>query len=451
MPAIELYPYQQKWIADQSRFKIGLWSRQIGKTFTSTLEIVDDCLKAESEGRRQRWVILSRGERQAKEAMDTGVKLHLKAFQCVFEAFEYDWEGSIKALEVTLPGGSRITALPANPDTARGFSASVLADEFSFHKDSRAIWRSLFPVISAGHKIRVISTPNGKSGKFYDLITADDPSWSKHIVNIYEAVKQGLPRDIEELKRGLNDEDGWRSEYLCEFVDEASAWLTYDLIASCEHDQAGDPNFYQFKPTYVGWDVARRRDLSVIWVIEQIGDVLWTREVVAMRRQTFAAQEAELDRVMKAYRVNRVCIDQTGLGEVLVENAKRKYGDYRVEGVLFNAPVKQDLAVMLKQRFEDRQLRIPISQDIRNDHHAVKKLVTVAGNARFDADATENGHADRFWANALAVHAATNPIVIDYESTGQRLAAMGAYNDDASSLFEEAGTHQTIDWRGWLR
>ena len=43
-PALTLYPYQQRWLADHSRFKVGMFARQTGKTFTTTLEIVLDCL-----------------------------------------------------------------------------------------------------------------------------------------------------------------------------------------------------------------------------------------------------------------------------------------------------------------------------------------------------------------------------------------------------------------------
>ena len=66
-PALQLYDYQRRWVQDESRFKIAMFARQCGKTFTSTLEIVLDCLRAESQGQRRRWVILSRGERQARE------------------------------------------------------------------------------------------------------------------------------------------------------------------------------------------------------------------------------------------------------------------------------------------------------------------------------------------------------------------------------------------------
>jgi len=124
--------------------------------------------------------------------MEEGCKRHLQAINIAVEVLEIPWGAATKALEITLPGGSRITALPANPDTTRGFSANVLLDEFAFHADSRKIWQALFPVISAGHKLRVISTPNGKGNKFYELMTdqALAAIWSRHIVAIHAAVAQ---------------------------------------------------------------------------------------------------------------------------------------------------------------------------------------------------------------------------------------------------------------------
>ena len=107
-----LLPYQRRWVDDKARFKIGMMSRQIGKTYGSTFELLEDAIEHAIREARTRWVILSRGERQAKEAMDEGVKLHLKAFNVAFKNLEYDFKladaSSIKALEVALPHGSRI-------------------------------------------------------------------------------------------------------------------------------------------------------------------------------------------------------------------------------------------------------------------------------------------------------------------------------------------------------
>ena len=83
--AVPLLPYQRRWVSDHSRLKAGMWARQTGKTFSTTLEIVLDCLEAAAEGRRTRWVILSRGERQAREAMEEGVKRHCAAVQLAYD------------------------------------------------------------------------------------------------------------------------------------------------------------------------------------------------------------------------------------------------------------------------------------------------------------------------------------------------------------------------------
>lgn len=409
-PALELYDYQKRWVQDESRFKIAMFARQCGKTFTSTLELALDCVKADMAGSRKRWVILSRGERQAREAMNEGVKLHLAAMQAGFQAYDYEWEAGIKALEVELPNGSKITALPANPDTARGFSANVLLDEFAFHQDSRAIWKALFPVISKpGLKLRVISTPNGKGNKFYDLMTGKDDGWARYTTDIYQAVKDGLPRNIEELRRGAGDDDLWAQEFELQWLDEASSWLDFELISSCEHDQAGDPSLYSGGDCYVGVDIASRNDLFVIWVWEKVGDVLWCREIIERKRIAFAEQDALLADVFARYRVVRCCMDQTGMGEKPVEDAKRNHGEYRVEGVLFTLSNKLTLATHGKEAFQDRKIRIPMGNDaLRADLHKLKKVTSDTGAPRFVADSDSNGHADRTWAAFLGIQAASS-------------------------------------------
>ena len=288
------------------------------------------------------------------------------------------------------------------------------------------------------YQLALLSTHNGKGSFFFRILDeqrqliarGEKADFTIHKTDIFQAVAQGLVDKIlkrpateaerqeflERCRRRCIDEYHWQQEYCCIPVDEATAFLTYDNIATVEEAKAGDPTLYGGGPAYVGVDIARRRDLFVIWVIEKVGDVRWTREVVGLRGATFAAQDAELDRVMRAYNVRRVCMDQTGMGEKPVEDAQRRHGAYKVEGVLMTAAVKQDLAFGFKRCIEDRLLRIPKDAAIRDDFHAVRKVTTVAGNIRFDAERTEEGHADRFWAAALAEHAAGGPAVEAAES-----------------------------------
>lgn len=426
--AVRLYDYQKRWMLDDSRYKIGMFARQTGKTFTTTLELVDDCFEVEARGGRTRWVILSRGERQAKEAIDEGVKKHAQAYGMAAREIEGEFKDStgerFTMLDVVLPGGSKITALPANPDTARGFSANVFLDEFAFHADSRKIWTALFPVISNGYKLRITSTPNGKGNKFYELMTDQrlDNVWSRHLVDIYRAVEDGLPRDVDEMRAALNDDDAWSQEFELKWLDEASSWLSFELIDGVEHDRAGIPENYTGGPCYVGVDIAARNDLFVIWVFEEVGDVLWTREIIARKRIKFSEQDALLADVFKRYKVIRCCMDQTGMGEKPVEDAKRNHGEDRVEGVIFTSANKLLLATIGKEGFDDRTLRIPLGdRTLRSDLHKLKKVTSPTGTPRFVADSDSEGHADRAWACFLGMYAAKDGAqIIEYETAGRR-------------------------------
>src|SRR5205085_2121755 len=44
----------------------------------------------------------------------------------------------------------------------------------------------------------------------------------KSKISIHDAVASGLPLDIDELRRGLGDDEAWRQEYLCEFADNST-------------------------------------------------------------------------------------------------------------------------------------------------------------------------------------------------------------------------------------
>jgi phage FluMu gp28-like protein len=467
-PAIPLTLYQKRWVEDKSRFKIGRITRQGGKTFGATLEAVLDSYEHVTK-----WVCLSRGERQSKELI-AQCKVHAKAIGVAVEEIEGSFktdDAEYKMLEIVFPNGSRIIGLPANPDTARGWSANILLDEFALHKDSRAIWRALYPTITRGYKIRIISTPFGKKNKFYELCTADN-GYSKHVVPIQVAIKEGLilrdesgkPTTVEELKKGFGDDEGWAQEYEVEFLDEATAFLTYDLIASVENeecettpewakallDEAKDA-YKEFRrtnleppllakagviaqsplqdsarsgigPHHLGFDVGRRRDLSVIWLDESKDGVAWTRAVFEMIKQPFFVQKRILFQLLNHPNMKRACIDQTGLGMQIAEEAIEKFGEWKVEGIDFTAASKEALATGLKKNFEDLQSRIPISNTIRNSLHSVKKYETSTGHFRFDADKTEEtGHADHFWAKALAAQAASRPAgKIEFRSSGVR-------------------------------
>jgi hypothetical protein len=108
----------------------------------------------------------------------------------------------------------------------------------------------------------------------------------------------------------------------------------------------------------------------------------------------------------------RLCMDQTGMGEKPVEDAQRRYGSSRVEGVLFTGPNKLTLATRGKEAFEDRKIRIPEGDvPLRADLHKLKKVSGPTGAPRFVAEQFAGG--DR-----LSVHTvfAGHALEIQYEN-----------------------------------
>lgn len=423
-------PYQVRWLQDESRFKLDEKSRRIGMSYVQSYEDVRDCVKTP---RFPVW-FSSADESAAREYVlycEVWAKIFNVAAQSLGEQI-LDEKDDIKAYVIEFPKtGGRINALRSNPKAFRSKGGKVVLDEFAFHDDQQGLFAAARPSITWGYPIRIHSTHNGKGCLYFRLLDeakqklakGHKTPWSIHTTDIFKAVQEGLADKI--LRRELTEEERqswiqeqhdtclseeiWQQEFCCIPADEATAFLPYDLIATVEDPFAGVPELYSGGRVFIGVDIGRRRDLFVIWVLELVGDVLWTREVSTLRGKSFAQQDAELERVTEAYPTwERICMDQTGMGEKPVEDAKAKYGDYRVEGVLMTAPVKQELAFGLKRTLEDKRFRAPKDKDVREDFHAVRKVTTVAGNVRFDADRTEQGHADRFWAGALATHAASD-------------------------------------------
>jgi hypothetical protein len=136
------------------------------------------------------------------------------------------------------------------------------------------------------------------------------PLWSGHKVDIYDAVKQGLPANIGLLRSGCDDEETWLQEYCCQFLSDAQNYIPIELISSCVHEEAttawagGQVGSGQIGKTpsahlptaylpelFLGVDIGRKRDLTIAWLFEKVGGVLWSRVLVTMKGVSFDEQE----------------------------------------------------------------------------------------------------------------------------------------------------------------
>lgn len=417
---MRLLPYQAAAVNRAVRLTWTNWARQTGKSTTFALRRV---LRGIRRGRLQ--VLLSAGERQSRELMAKVANLcgDLGAACRVREA--RGGLGSVRKLDAALAGALRLVGLPANPMTARGYSGDLFLDEFSMHRDDKAIWAALFPSLMRGSgELDVASTPRGRKNAFHRLL--GNALFSHETMSIHEAVGLGLAVDVDSLRATMDDPVAFRQEFECEFVDEATAFISDALITRCQDASLSKrPDEARLgtreAAIYAGVDVGRVRDLTVIWIWETTRDGFHlTRGVIELAGAPFATQRAELDGLLARPSVRRCAIDRTGLGAQLAEELAARFGEQRVEPVNFTAETKSEMAGRLRVLAERSMLRIPVDEAIRRDWHSLERIVTAAGNVRFEADRGRGGHSDRFWAAALGLHAAGKPRgVIEYVGAGE--------------------------------
>jgi len=427
-------PYQQRWLEDISQIKIWEKSRRIGATFTQAYEDVKDIVlrKEYTPGRPiTRVYFSSKDEDAGKEYIEYCLR-YAKVFNTVAKDTGVqiiDEQDGVKARVLEFANGGKILALSSAPTAFNSKGGKIVWDEAALHKDQRQMWSGAQPAaVVWGYPIRILSTHKGKSTLFYKFCEntkKGKTGWSLHRVTIQDAVNDGLydkvlnrpttdtERDefIESIRSSCQSNDIFAEDYMAEPVDATTAYIPYELIDTVESENVLR-ELYELAitehPLYAGWDIGRKRDLSVIIVLEDIGGILCTRIVQEFDRAPFREQKDFLNKVMRLSKMRRICIDQTGMGLSLTEEAQDMYGRYTVEGVTFTAAVKEALAVGTRNMIEDRRVLIPENVRLRESLHSIKRIVTAAGNIRFDAERTdETGHADHFWALALAIHAKT--------------------------------------------
>ena len=399
-----LLPYQRRWVLDASRFKIGVWSRQVGKSFATAFEADLDCIQTP----RTDWLVMSAGQRQSDEWM-------LKAL-AVARACEAGLAGTkdagaakftASASEIRFANGSRILSLPANPDTARGYSANLVLDEFAMHEADREVWAAIFPTItnelSGQKKIRVVSTPKGRGNKFAELWEEGGAQWSRHKVTLDDAIAAGLRVDKAALREGVADEDIWRQEYFCEFLANDTTYFPLDLIRNCERIPA--PEAPPDAPRFLGVDIGRAHDLTAIAELAAVGEELRLVDVETLERLPFAEQREIISSRLSRAAVRGCAVDATGIGAQLAEELRAKFGS-RVTPVQFTNAVKNDLFQCLHRAMEEARLVLPADRELREDINAMHRKISTGGNIQFTAPRRPDGHSDRACALALAVDCA---------------------------------------------
>lgn len=429
---IFMLPYQSAWIQDKAILKLMEKSRRVGISYGTAYDLVRQ--HSREDNRADSWVS-SRDEPSAKLFL-RDCKTFAKALNIGAESRGervVDEDGH-NAYVLRFANETDINSLSSNPDAFAGKGGNVTLDEYALRKDPKMVWDIAAPSMDWGGRLGIISTHRGSANYFNTLIReitekGNPKGISHHRVTLEDALDQGFlwklqtklpdgdPRlEMDEaayfdyIRARASDEDAFKQEYMCIPSDDAGAFLEYSLIDGCTYAPGVEWEFTLqdaiacANPLFAGIDIGRVNDLTSMTILEKIGGHYFTRKRIDLQGMAFSKQEAIL--YPWAAACSRVCVDSTGLGMQFAERMGEKFGKYKIEGVTFTGPVKEELAYPVRSAFEDRGISIPFGDKVlESDLRAIRKETTSSGNIRFTADRGAGGHADRFWGLALAIHA----------------------------------------------
>lgn len=367
----------------------------------------------------KKWVGLLRNEEAFRPFLLTGTEWSKSAI---------DFEGS----------GYEIRAHTQSENAARSATGHLVLDEAAHYREHEGIERGAVPSINSTPDLTLmrVSTPNGTSGRgelFYRIceFPEDWPQYSRHRITIYDAVAQGMPVDIDEIRAQCPTEDVFQQEYNCSFLGAGQNYYSAKLLRSAHRHAKGEGD------TYMGIDVASVVDRTgvTIWRVDERGPYVWHRYLISGVPYASQAgthgQDAILSALIGHHRPSKTCIDVTGDTATIMAglharnlptafvplHIKREWKTKWVpafKGALERGQVHiaENARTFSYDRHKARQgievetcfgalVRDPLLRDFERVH----KRLTPGGATTFDTTRDTEGHGDLFWSTLLGWYA----------------------------------------------
>jgi phage FluMu gp28-like protein len=427
---------QERWIKSKARLKIMQKTRRYGGSYANAYSVAE---KTSKKGQIFDSWVGSRDLLAARLGIND-IKLFSKILSvaCIDRGeVALSDDKALRAFEVEFANGRFARGLSSSPDAFAGKQGNITLDEFALHKDPRQLYGIVQPGIMRGGSLSIISTHRGTGNFFNELIKevtqkGNPKRFDLFTITIEEAVKEGLwlkiqqtleDNGVEDERLGWDDEaflqslrnecateEMWLQEYMCQPCDDNSALLTWEELLGASRTQteldavlSGIP---ANAPRFLGMDIGRRNHPSVIWQWVKHNGLLITEKILPLLNMPFAQQEAMLIEMMNAGHVQRACIDATGLGMQLAENAAKACPG-RIDQVTFNPQRKVEMATHAKRIFQDRGALIPDTAKIQYELYSIKQTAGAADSVVITSEAgLSDGHSDYAWAAFLGIRAA---------------------------------------------
>jgi hypothetical protein len=217
----EMFPFQEDCVEDfnEHRFNIVLKSRQLGlSTLVAAYSVWMAIFKKEKN------ILIIATKLKVAQNFIIKVKTMIKSLPKWLLLPEIV---SNNKQEIIFSHGSQIKAIPTSEDAGRSEALSLLiVDEAAFVRNFDTIWTGIYPTISTGGRVIILSTPNGVGGQYHKLYTEAEAGlnefnpikimWDEHPERGDEWFKQ-VTANLS--KRQI------AQEYLCDFAISGETYL----------------------------------------------------------------------------------------------------------------------------------------------------------------------------------------------------------------------------------
>lgn len=199
----------------------------------------------------------------------------------------------------------------------------------------------------------VASTPAGKNGLFYELYRdwQQDPDAYVQTTTLEDAVGMGLDVSVEEIKKLCPDDETYRMEYCCEFMDSYGSLIDTNLLEFIE------PTDEKPKAIYAGYDVARSADKSAIVSVKQLkDDTFFVSDIVVLSNMKYDEQIQTVKSIYQKEQWSSALVDSVGLGGPIAEQLHDKVSA-RIKGFSWNESNKTPAYEFLRSLVFDHKLK----------------------------------------------------------------------------------------------
>lgn len=400
MWAETFFLFQREWLLDRRKLGVNVKCRQIGGSFTFGAWATLGAMCGES------CVLVSRAEPEAIDLLEKA-RRHARAL----EFCGSEWAKIVSPpnqLTFTLASGAEVRATTSKA-AGRGFSGNVVLDEFAYHERPDEVWDAALAATTHGYKCRILSTPNGVGDVFHqvctELATPDPKSltdWKLYSTTVHQAILDGMRINLDECwAMARNDPRVFSQLFECAFLDGDLQYIPHEMLMRAGSDVMPSGNGVR---TFGGIDIGESRDKTTLVVLRGTRERYGVVHSEVHNRTDDVLIAKLIDEAYGVHRCARVAIDATGMGTFPVQSAQRKHP--ALEAVWFTNQIKESLATRLYQSLASEKLLLPRApHQMLTDIASIRRLITSAGNVRFDAPRTAKGHADLAWALMLALHA----------------------------------------------